>query len=142
MLDQCPAWADWLDDRHVAVKCRQCWVIYTEKYEFTEFYDQGRKSRTKIVGGVPKNCKVCRENAAEEKRKALPVDHALVEAVKRYARDNYEIGGWDYVVETYMDLEIWGVIAGAKNPDQAIARMAKVVRLMAERRRDVESTVW
>jgi hypothetical protein len=49
----------------------------------------------------------------------------LVEAVKAHARDHYEDGGWDVLVECYSDSDIAGIVAGAKTAKGAIRKAAK-----------------
>lgn len=67
------------------------------------------------------------------------MNSGLVEAVKRHALENYDRGGWDYVIETYTDAEIWDVIAGARTEAGAIRKMKSVVRMFDERRSEVQS---
>lgn len=131
----CPAWAEWLDDRHVSVKCRTCTCVYTVRYWGTGF--KGNKSYTGWVGGIPKTCGPCRREKAETKRKAKPMDPALVVAVREHARANYNRDGWDIIEEAYTDEELWEVIAGSKDAEAAIRNAGEVARLHAERREDV-----
>jgi hypothetical protein len=80
---------------------------------------------------------------AEEARKALPLDPALVAAVRRHAEAHYDCdAGWDYVVETYEDVDIWEVIAGSADAAEAIARMGEVAGLLEERRSEIRATEW
>jgi hypothetical protein len=133
MIATCPDWAEWLDERHVSVKCKTCTCVYTDSYV-------GHSG--KVFGGVPKRCTSCVHAKREVARKALPLDQALVDAVKAHAHANYDRGGWDYVVETYTDAEVWEVIAGSKTAAGAVKKMAAVARLLDDRRSDVQSTVW
>lgn len=69
---------------------------------------------------------------------------ALVEAVKAYARDHYETGGWDVVIECHSDAEIAGAIGKAKTVKGAIANVAKAFALRAfdSRRKDVMGEIF
>lgn len=133
-----PTWAEWLDSRRVSIQCKTCSCIYEESY--TSNYGPDRQPVT--LGGIPAKCKVCAHNKHEEKRRALPIDLILVNAVKEYALEYYNEEGWDFVVETYTDKEIWEVIAGSKTVTSALRKMRRVTRLLDERRQDVRSTEW
>lgn len=125
--EKAPAWAEWLDDRHLAVECKKCRCVYTKPYE---------SFGGKMVGGIPRTCKVCKRRRDEEARKALPIDPALVKAVQDHAQRLYR-KGWDYVVELYTDEQIWEVIAGSKSDAAAIRAMGRVARLLYERETEV-----
>jgi hypothetical protein len=66
----------------------------------------------------------------------------LVEAVRRHARANYTKGGWDYVIECWADGDILEVIEDATTPAQAIAKVAPIVKLIAEREQDARSEIF
>jgi len=66
----------------------------------------------------------------------------LVKAVKKHARDNYETGGWDYVIEAFDDVEIAELIGDAKTVAQAIKNVGVVVGLHNERREDAQAEAW
>lgn len=61
-----------------------------------------------------------------------------IAAVKQYALANYEIGGWDYVVETMDDEDIARIIGAAHTAAAAIKRVAKYIRPIAEHRADIQ----
>lgn len=61
---------------------------------------------------------------------------ALVQAVKDHAKENYA-NGWDEIVECYEDDEIRELIGLARTPKGAIKKVAAVVDLRNEVRRDV-----
>lgn len=135
-----PVWAELISDR--AVKCKSCHCVYTQKYEFVECYDYGRKSRIKIVGGIPDGpCTVCKRQDEEAARKALPINPELVAAVKAHAMDNYS-AGWDEIVECFDDKDIWEYAAGATTAEEAIKQVASLVGLRNERYADIRSTIW
>lgn len=134
-------WADRMNDK--AVKCRRCHCVFTEPYE-TYTYDPKTKSMGyKTIGGIPTNgCPCCKRADREEKRKALPLNPELVAAVRTHANENYTRGGWDYVVETHSDKDIWEVIAGSKTPAAAIKKMAGVAAMYKEREDEIRATAW
>ncbi len=65
----------------------------------------------------------------------------LVEAVKTHALDHYT-DGWDEIVECFTDEEIAEAIGKARTVKGAIAKMAVIVKIRNERRREVQSTIW
>ncbi len=134
-IDTLPAWGEWLDDRHLAVRCLACSTVYTGYY-WSQYGKGG------MLGGVPRKCAVCEDRRKDDARKALPLNAGLVAAVKAYALDHYDDDGWDFVVESYTDTEIWEVIAGSKTERQAIRKLRGVADLLNERRQDVQATAW
>ena len=66
----------------------------------------------------------------------------FVEAVKQHAIDNYNEGGWDFVVECWADDEIEIAIATATTAEQAIAIMEQEVGPLADQRAEIQSTIW
>jgi len=62
----------------------------------------------------------------------------LIEGVKAHAVENYEQGGWDYIVECYSDDEIVDLIveAGATTLAKAIEAIGGIVEIFADRRAD------
>lgn len=66
----------------------------------------------------------------------------FVEAVKQHAIDNYNEGGWDFVVECWADDEIAIATQAATTAEQAIAIMEQEVAPLAEQRAEIQSTIW
>lgn len=66
----------------------------------------------------------------------------LVEAVKAHAVENYEDDGWDYLVECYDDGEVAELIDGATTVEEAIKAAAEIMRLLDDRRKDIQATAW
>ena len=66
----------------------------------------------------------------------------LVIAVKAHAEANYEKDGWDFLVECWDDAYIAEVIGKAKTAKSAIAKARKIVRMLSERRREVQSEIF
>lgn len=68
---------------------------------------------------------------------ATPIE--LVNAVKEHARRNYDFDGWDYVIETMDDNDIYAEIVkgGATTIPAAIEAVKWLVSLWDEQRRDI-----
>jgi hypothetical protein len=73
-----------------------------------------------------------------------PTVEELAAAVRAHARANYERSGWDYIVEAYDEKELTELVkeTGATSKRAAIKAVGEIVALWAERRDEVESTVW
>lgn len=61
-------------------------------------------------------------------------DPALIRAVREFALLNYNIGGWDFLVECWADADIAETIAGAKTAAAAIARCKRILSVLDEHR--------
>tara|TARA_R110002020_G_scaffold15254_6_gene54540 strand:+ start:462 stop:686 length:225 start_codon:yes stop_codon:yes gene_type:complete len=64
----------------------------------------------------------------------------LVTAVRAHAIENYEKGGWDFLVECYSDDEIVDLISGARTESGAIKKCANLLGALDARRQDVISS--
>jgi hypothetical protein len=68
------------------------------------------------------------------------------EAVRNHAIENYNNGGWDYIVECYSDEDIQRVLNydGVQEGDTeaAIEALDFVRKIYFERQEEVLSTVW
>jgi hypothetical protein len=62
----------------------------------------------------------------------------FTEAVKQHAIANYEIDGWDYVVECYDDAQIADIIKTARTEKGAIRMMRAQVKPRADYRADIQ----
>lgn len=83
-------------------------------------------------------------NRCFEKPKAHDWRADLVEVVKKHALENYEQGGWDFVVETMTDRtireDLWPEANAGRGPwtvAGAIKKMGRIVWLLDEHRRDI-----
>lgn len=70
------------------------------------------------------------------------LQQALVNVVKAHARANYEMDGWDYIVEAFSDEEILEVIGGAKTSLGAIRAVGKTAKLLNSQREDVQGEIF
>lgn len=68
----------------------------------------------------------------------------LVEAVKAHAMNNYEVSGWDFVVECWSSADIEAKIVEnvLDTEPKAIAWFGKIVGLLDERRREVQAEIF
>jgi len=60
----------------------------------------------------------------------------IVDAVRRYAEQHYNDGGWDVVVECYDDADIAEVIGNVRSLDAAVKRFAPLIDIWSERQAD------
>lgn len=66
----------------------------------------------------------------------------LIDAVKAHALANYDIEGWDVVVETMSDLEIEEVIGTCRSVDTAIAVVREYMKPHAEYRAEIQAEIF
>jgi hypothetical protein len=68
----------------------------------------------------------------------------MVDAVQAFARDNYNKDGWDFVVETMDRDDITRVLLDppVSTIEEAISAVGYLVKLLDERRRDIQATAW
>ena len=68
----------------------------------------------------------------------------LIKSVRAHAIQNYEVGGWDYIVESYDDEEIEEILtaAGVTTVEEAIEVMGRKVGDLSDYRDDIESTIF
>jgi hypothetical protein len=63
----------------------------------------------------------------------------LINAVRNHALANYNVEGWDYLVECWMDGDILECLDGAETVEQAIANVRDALAPLAERREEVRA---
>jgi len=66
----------------------------------------------------------------------------LVQEIKTYARDHYEDGGWDVILECWEDDEIADTIRGARTVRGAIRKIRRIVDVYADRQADARNSVF
>jgi len=59
-----------------------------------------------------------------------------VDAVKAYALEHYNDGGWDVIVECWEDTDILECIGDARTVEDALARVSVLVDVFADRQAD------
>ena len=95
----------------------------------------------KWVEGIPKKCSSCERAYKEAIHKALPMDMDLIRAVREHAQQHYSEGeGWDYILESYEDKDLWELIAGSKTASQAVRKAGVWAGRLAER--EAEYSSW
>lgn len=77
------------------------------------------------------------ETTEDQKKEESKQASDLVEAVRDYALQHYNEGGWDTVIETMERSDIQGVIGDAKTPQEAVQRMAAHIKPFASFRDDI-----
>ena len=66
----------------------------------------------------------------------------LVAALKQYATDHYNDGGWDVVVECYTDDEIADRIGDAKTLDEAVDAFDALIDVWRDRQADARNSAF
>lgn len=66
-------------------------------------------------------------------------DQELIRTVRDYALDNYNVDGWDYLVECWEDDYILECIGTAKTAKQAINNVRDALRPLADMRDEVRA---
>ena len=68
----------------------------------------------------------------------------IAEAVQKHAVVNYEVSGWDYIVECWTLQEIADVLTHCNitTVSEAIAHYAELARLFHDRRTDAEAEIF
>ena len=68
----------------------------------------------------------------------------LAAAVRNHAQDNYEVDGWDYIVECWESSEIIAELELEKitSESAAIAHFLDIAKIFDERRREVEAEIF
>lgn len=63
----------------------------------------------------------------------------LITAIRAHALNNYERGGWDYLVECWDDEDILEAIGNRRTLKGALRECRKTLGLLDERRREVRA---
>ena len=71
----------------------------------------------------------------------------LIEKIKTHARENYETGGWDFLVECYEDSDIEEMIEdarkeGAVSDEQILEKIGYWMGVKDDHRKDIQATAW
>ncbi len=66
----------------------------------------------------------------------------LVQAVKDYATEHYNDGGWDVLVEAYGDDQIAEVIGKARTVKGALAKFKPLISVWADRQADAINSAF
>ena len=73
--------------------------------------------------------------------KLTPKRRELIAAIRAYAIENYNTGGWDVIVECYDDAAIASVTGKARTLKGALARFATILDVVTDRRAAAESEI-
>jgi len=74
-----------------------------------------------------------------EKTLSLSEQKELVEGIRCHALDNYDRGGWDYLVECYDDSDILLEIEGETTLDGAVRVLGEKLGERDDYRRDIQA---
>lgn len=66
----------------------------------------------------------------------------MIQAVKTYAREHYNEGGWDSIVECYDDSDIAREIKGCTTCAEAIEAVGHGCEVWDDRRRDIQAEAF
>ena len=66
----------------------------------------------------------------------------VIERIRQYALNHYEIGGWDVLVEAWDDEDIWDEVKEAKNTLEAIAILKVILDVYEEKRLDIQAEIF
>lgn len=69
-------------------------------------------------------------------------DATVLAAVKQYALDHINVGGWDYVVECWDDEEILSNTGVVASIDEAITRVGEAIGPIADYRADIQAEIF
>lgn len=67
---------------------------------------------------------------------------AVVDGVMEFARRNYEVDGWDYIVECYSDDELTRLIGDCKTVRGAICKVRRHIRPRAQYRAEIQAEAF
>jgi hypothetical protein len=67
------------------------------------------------------------------------VKKQLIDAVIMHAVDQYDVEGWDILVESWDDDEIWGVIESATSDEEAILLALEALKPINDYRDDIKN---
>jgi hypothetical protein len=66
----------------------------------------------------------------------------IIKALRAYAIEHYEEGGWDFLVECWEDSEIAKELEGITTFEEARKHMAEVLGTVDSYRRDIQGTAF
>ena len=66
----------------------------------------------------------------------------IIKQLRAYALEHYEEGGWDYLVECYEDKDILEMIEGCSTFEEALPKVAKIMRIKDDYRKDIEAEAF
>lgn len=66
----------------------------------------------------------------------------IIKALRAYAIEHYEEGGWDFLVECWEDSEIIEELGDIDTFEAARDHMAKVLKTVDDYRKDIQGTAF
>jgi hypothetical protein len=70
------------------------------------------------------------------------INQEIIQQVRAHALENYEQGGWDYLVECWSDADIIQWAEDATTLEEAITNISVTLELLDERRSEVRSEIF
>ncbi len=67
---------------------------------------------------------------------------SIVKQVREHANQNYNVDGWDFLVECWEDSDIAEYVGDTQDLEEAINRCRRVVMALDEQRREIRATAW
>ena len=67
---------------------------------------------------------------------------AFIEQITQHALNHYEEDGWDYWIECYDTADRLEVIEGATSYEEALAKAHKVMKMLGDHRKEIQSTAF
>ncbi len=65
---------------------------------------------------------------------------SIVKQVREHANQNYNVDGWDFLVECWEDSDIAEYVGDTQDLEEAINRCRRVVMALDEQRREIRAT--
>lgn len=66
----------------------------------------------------------------------------VIAKIRKHAIENYNTGGWDYLVECYSDGDIVLLVAECDSYEACIAKLAKLLKSKDDYRSEIQSTAF
>jgi streptomycin 6-kinase len=67
------------------------------------------------------------------------MNRKLIEAVIYHAANQYEVDGWDILIECWTDETIWDVISQATSEEEAIRLAGRAVKFLHDHRMEIRN---
>jgi hypothetical protein len=123
------------DDYRQRVKAKDIKIITTDGTQ------AAIDAAVAVLNETERKARIDADFAAADEQEALPTIGIadLVAAVKKHAMNNYNTGGWDFIVECWTDDDIAAAIGSATTAKAAIARVGRTASSLGDRRSDIQN---
>lgn len=72
----------------------------------------------------------------------LSANKEFIEKIRKYAVEHYNEDGWDFLVETWEDSDVLDACEGYSSFEDAIKKIAKVLKVQDDYRKEIQSTAF